>query len=120
MPIRKYTIQKQSPHVGNMLNARIKFRRISRASVARLLKRKPQTFNEFTKRHTLQTEILWQISVVMKHNFFADLAAHLPPDFTTYAPDPTLTLQEELEQLREKNKMLEAKLEELRNAIGRR
>ena len=120
MKKRNYTIQKQSPHIGNMLQARIKFRRISRASVARLLKRAPQTFNEFTKRHTLQTEILWQICNAMKHNFFADLAAQLPPDFSSNAPDNTLALQEELEQLREENKMLQAKLEELRNAIGRR
>ena len=117
MPIRKYTIQKQSPHVGNMLKARIKFRRISRASVARLLKRKPQTFNEFTKKHTLQTEILWQISVVMKHNFFADLAVQLPTDFTTHAPDLTLALQEELEQLREENKLLRTQVETLKEVM---
>ena len=56
----------------------------------------------------------------MRHNFLLDLAAQLPPDFTTHAPDNTLALQEELEQLREENKILSAKLEELRNAIGKR
>jgi len=117
MKKRNYTIQKQSPHIGNMLQARIKFRRISRASVARLLKRAPQTFNEFTKRHTLQTEILWQICNAMKHNFFADLAAQLPADFTTYAPDPTLALQEALEQLKEENKLLNAQLATLKEVM---
>ena len=37
----------------------------------------------------MQTNILWEISQVLKHNFFADIAALLPETFTTDVPDNT-------------------------------
>ncbi|MEH6764920.1 MAG: hypothetical protein V7655_10510 [Aequorivita antarctica] len=49
--------------------------------------------------------------------FFADLAAQLPPDFTTNAPDPNLPFQERIASLEEENKLLNAKLEELRAVL---
>lgn len=109
----KFKIQKNSPHVGEMLSARIKARRISKAAVSRAMHRAPETILRFTQRPSLQTEILWQLCTVMKHNFFADLAAQLPPDFTTNAPDPTLPLQERIAGLEEENKVLTTKVETL-------
>jgi hypothetical protein len=55
----------------------------------------------------------------MKHNFFADLAAQLPPDFTTNAPDPTLPLQERIAALEEENKLLKIKVETLMAVVGK-
>ena len=43
----------------------------------------------------------------MKHNFFADLAAQLPPDYTTTAPKST-AIDEEIAQLKNKIQILEA------------
>lgn len=49
----------------------------------------------------------------IRHNIFMDLAAQLPPDFTTNAPDPTLPLQERIAVLEEENKVLTTKVETL-------
>ena len=115
----KFKIQKNSPHIGEMLSARIKARRISKAAVSRAMNRAPETILRFTQRPSLQTEILWQLCTVMKHNFFADLAAQLPTDFTTNAPDPTLPLQDRIAAFEEENKLLNAKVETLMGVMGK-
>ena len=119
MAKNKFQIQKNSPHIGEMLSARIKARRISKAAVSRAMHRAPETILRFTQRPSLQTEILWQLCTVMKHNFFADLSTQLPPDFTTNAPDPTLPLQERIATLEEQNKLLNAKVETLKEVVGK-
>ena len=113
----KFKIQKNSPHIGEMLSNRITLRRISKAAVSRGMHRAPATILKFTQRPSLQTEILWQLCNVMKYNFFMDLAIQLPPEFTTNAPDPTLPLQERIVKVEEENKLLRTKLETLMEAI---
>ncbi|MDN3725535.1 hypothetical protein QRD02_14210 [Aequorivita sp. SDUM287046] len=109
----KFNLQRTSPNVGEMLAQRIKARRISKAAVSRAMHRAPETILEFTKRPSLQTEVLWQLCTVMKHNFFLDLAAQLPAEFTTNAPDQTLPLQQRIAALEEENKVLTTKVETL-------
>jgi len=53
------------------------------------------------------------------HNFFADLAAQLPSEFTTNAPDPTQPLQERIAALEEENKVLTTKVETLMAVVGK-
>ena len=65
------------------------------------------------KKDSLNYRMLWELFLALKHNFFADLAAQLPQDFTTNAPDPTLPLQERISALEEENKLLNAKVETL-------
>ena len=48
-----------------------------------------------------------------------DLAAQLPLDFTTNAPDPTLPLQERIAALEKENKLLKTKVETLMQVIGK-
>ena len=108
------------PDVGKVIRTHIKKRRISKAALSRNVNHNHQALHSILQRHSLQLQTLWELCVAMRHNFLLDLAAQLPADFTTHAPDPTLAQQEELEQLREENKILSAKLEELRNAIGKR
>ena len=119
MATSKFKKQKNSPHIGEMLSERIKKRRISKAAISRVMQRAPETVHRFTKRPSLQTEILWQLCTVMKHNFFADLAAQLPPDFTANAPDPTLPLQERIAALEEENIVLTTKVETLMAVVGK-
>src|SRR5690606_188678 len=119
MATNKFKKQKNSPHIGEMLSERIKKRRISKAAVSRVLQRAPETVHRLTKRPSLQTEILRQLCTVMKHDLFADLAAPLPPDFTTCAPEPTLPLQERIVFLEEENKLLTTKVETLMQVIGK-
>ncbi len=120
MKKRKYSTATKAPHIGKLLQNYIRKHRIHRGVLAKLLGRSYSTVYKYQKNASTQTHILWELCVAMKHNFLLDLAAQLPADFTTYAPDPTLALQEELENLRDKNKILEAKLEELRHALGKR
>ncbi len=103
-----------------MLHNRIKLRRITKASLSRNAGITAQAIEKYLKRPSLQFSILLVLCVAMKHNFFADLAAQLPEEFTTYAPDPTLALQEELEQLREENKLLRTQVDTLKEVLGRR
>ena len=119
MATNKYISQKQSPHIGEMLQTRIKKRRISKAAVSRALQRAPETFYSFTKNHSLQTEILWQICMVMKHNFFSDIATQLPAEFTNNVPIDT-SKDDEIARLNEKNIILEAKLEAYEKVLGTR
>jgi len=48
-----------------------------------------------------------------KPQLFLDLAAQLPPEYTTNAPDPTLPMQERIAALEEENKLLQTKVETL-------
>jgi hypothetical protein len=107
------------PDIGQMLNNRIKKRRISKAALSRNANRKPQTLQKILSKPSIQIRILWELCVAMRHNFFADLAAQLPPDFTTNAPDPTLPLQERIAALEEENKVLTTKVETLMAVVGK-
>ena len=105
------------PDVGKVIRTHIKKRRISKAALSRNVNHSHQALHSILQRHSLQLQTLWELCVAMRHNFLLDLAAQLPPDFTTYAPDPTLALQEELEQLREENKLLNAQLATLKEVM---
>ncbi|MBT0609242.1 hypothetical protein [Aequorivita echinoideorum] len=118
MATRKYT-GTEAPHIGNMLEKRIIERRISVNGVARILDRSNVTVRAYRKRASLQTSILWELCQVMKHNFFMDLAAQLPPTFTTYAPDPTAPLREKIAQLEHENLLLKTQVETLLKIAGK-
>lgn len=105
------------PHLGRMLGAFYKTRHVNKAALARVLQKARPTVHKYHKRSTLQCKLLWDISVALQHNFFADLAAQLPKDYTTHAPDSTAPLQERIAILEEENKLLASKLEELRAAV---
>ena len=107
------------PHIGNMLKTLMRNKRLRRAALARNLKKSYSTVYEYQNSETMRTHTLWQLCITLKHNFFADLAAQLPPDFTTNAPDPTLPLQERIAALEEENKLLTTKVETLMAVMGR-
>ena len=115
----KYIQKNTSPHLGKLLKDYITKHSVYRSSLARYMERQPSTIEYYLKQPTLQTAILWELSTALKHNFFADLAAQLPPDFTTNAPDPTLLLQERIAALEAKNKLLLAKVETLMAVVGK-
>ncbi len=116
----KYHNNTSMPHIGEILKAHIKKHRLPKSALARKMLRTPATIEHFLKRPSLQCAILWEICEGYKHNFFADLAAQLPPAFTTNAPDPTLPLQERIAELEEENKILAGQLELLKGVIGKK
>ncbi|KAA5534782.1 hypothetical protein F0919_09240 [Taibaiella lutea] len=74
-------VEKQFPSTGHILSEVIKKRKINIAALARILQRRYSTVRFYFKNDSIQTAILWEISLILKHNFFADIAAQLPPDF---------------------------------------
>jgi uncharacterized protein YlxW (UPF0749 family) len=61
-------------HVGNMLKAKHKAQRITHAVLARRLKRDQNAIQRLFKRSSIQTYLVWELSIALNHNFFADLA----------------------------------------------
>ncbi len=115
----KYIQKNTSPHLGKLLKDYITKHKVYRSSLSRYMERQPSTIEYYLKQPTLQTAILWELSTALKHNFFRDLAAQLPQDFTTNAPDVTLPFKERIAALEEENKLLNAKLETLMAVVGK-
>ncbi len=107
------------PHIGHMLKSHLREKRLRRGALARHLKKSYSTVYDYQKAQRMRTDTLWQLCITLRHNFFADLAAQLPPDFTTNAPDPTLPLQERIAVLEEENKVLKTKVETLMAVVGK-
>jgi hypothetical protein len=72
--------------------------------------------NEYFKKDSLQFAIIWKLSMVMKHNFIAQLSEYLPYRFETRREKALL------EQLAEKEAIIqkmEIQLEVFRETIRR-
>ena len=108
------------PHIGELLKAHLDARRARKSVLARRMGVKDPMIAKYQKRESLQTSILWRLSVELKHNFFADLAAKLPSDFTTTAPNDHIK-DDEIAQLKREKEILETEknmlLEVLRGKV---
>ncbi|MCG3165234.1 MAG: hypothetical protein POELPBGB_00996 [Bacteroidia bacterium] len=67
-------------HVGQMLNQHIRKNRYYKSALARDLDRRYETIADYLKRPSVQVRILFELCQALNHNFFADIAAQLPPD----------------------------------------
>lgn len=105
-----------SPHIGNLLKTFFRARRTRKAVLARLMKRKASAISKFQKKESVQVYILWELSHHLQHNFFADLAAELPAEFTSNVPIDTRK-DEKNERLREENRLLQAQLDALKQVL---
>ena len=74
------------PHTGKMLGAAVKKQQVRKSALAPALERSFTTVNGYFKRASIQTSILWELSLALKHNFFADMAAALPPELPSNVP----------------------------------
>jgi hypothetical protein len=95
--IKKHLLTQGSemPHVGALLQTYFDTHRTYQAALARAIQREPKTLLKYKKNHSLQAAALWEISHALKHNFFADLAASLPPTFSSN--DNTIVAQKDRE-----------------------
>ncbi len=116
----KYLVNDTNPavHTGQLLKTFFKARRIHKNALARKLNRHIGTLVTFQKNSSIQTAILWEISHVLKHNFFADIACRLPVEFTTDAPVHT-EQSERIVALEEELKLTKAERDVLLKAMGR-
>ncbi|MFV8346885.1 transcriptional regulator [Flavobacterium sp. ZB4P13] len=71
------------PLIGNFIHYHVIQNKIKKADVARALGILPTGLNDYFKRDSLQFAILWKLSIVMKHNFVAQLSEYLPYRFET-------------------------------------
>ncbi len=107
-----------APNIGSMLRVHYKKRKINRAALARKLNLHRVTVANYDARSSLQVRILWDVAVALQHNFFADIAAQLPPAYTTNIPEDT-TQAQRIAQLEEENKILAGQLELLKGVMGK-
>lgn len=108
----------QPPHIGNMLKNFYVERKVNKAGLARAIVKDKSTVQTYETRSSLPCRVLWDISIAVQHNFFADLAAQLPKAYTTNVPEDT-TQAQRIAQLEEENKILAGQLELLKGVMGK-
>lgn len=106
------------PHIGNMLKQFYAERKVNKAGLARAIVKSKATVQTYGTRDSLPCRVLWDISVAVQHNFFADIAAQLPQTYTTNLPEDT-TQTQRIAQLEEENKILSGQLELLKGVMGK-
>ncbi len=100
-------------HIGNMLRSKQKAQRLTHAVLARRLKRDQKAIQRLFNQSSVQTYLVWEMSIALNHNFFADLAQQLDA-----ATDGQLDKQEtELEQLKTEYNRLKEERDYLRKAV---
>jgi transcriptional regulator with XRE-family HTH domain len=95
-----------SIHLGKLISAKLKEKRISKSEFARMINKSRQNVQDILKRESLDTHLLKQISKALDYNFF-EL-------FTKNTPDKVLLsqlreAQKEIEYLKKINSLLEKK-----------
>jgi len=117
--IKKYVTHNvdDSIHTGQLLKSYFKSRRIHKSALARNLNRNIGTLLNYQKNSTIQVAILWEISQVLKHNFFDDIACKLPPEFSSDAPVQTLQ-SERIVELEEELRIVKAERDVLKSVLG--
>jgi hypothetical protein len=105
-------------HTGQMLKDFFAKKRIYKNALARHLGRGRTTLINYQKNASIQTAILWEISTILQHNFFADIACQMPPTFTTNAPQETATA-ESIAALEKKLEIVTAERDILLKAVNK-
>ena len=104
-------------NTGELLITYFKNNAMQSTRLAELLGITPQTITKYKERTSLRTDRIEAISYALKHNFFQDLANHLPREFTVNA-DLNSANQELIAQLQEENKVLRIQNELLMKLKG--
>jgi hypothetical protein len=100
-------------HIGRMINAQQKAQRVTHAVLARRIGRNQSIIKRYFGNSSLQTYLVWELSLALNHNFFADLAQQL-----NAATEGQLDKQEsELEQLKAEYQSLTEERDYLRKAV---
>ena len=91
------------PHMGELIKKRIIEKKISFAKETQRIKVSPQTINSYFHQSTLQTKVLFNISIAIEHNLFADIMQYLPQNIqnanNTTFHDTIIQQQEQIEEL---------------------
>jgi len=100
-------------HIGRLIERERRRQRITFAVLARRIGRNATTLTRSLERSSIQTYLIWELSVALKHNFFTDLAQQLDA-----ATEGQLEAQQtELEQLKLEHAKLQEEHAYLKKAI---
>ncbi|HJS00633.1 MAG TPA: hypothetical protein VJ780_06830 [Flavobacterium sp.] len=115
-PTTKHTLDRgeQYPLVGNFIHYHIMQQPKTKNEIAKALGILPKGLRAYFKRETLQFAVLWKLSLVLKHNFIAQLGEYLPYRFETIQEK---ALKKELAEKNAHIQKLEIQLETLREMI---
>ncbi len=112
MPIKP----KQPPHIGKILKAYVREKRISQAGWARQQGIGAQQVARYLKRPDQRIGTLFTISQVLKHNFLREIADQLPAEFPPHHENPLSIRVAELEK---ENEMLKMQVDLLKEVLGK-
>ena len=102
----------QPLNTGELIKNYFELKRIRRAALARVMGKALKTLLSYEKNSTIQTRILWDLSIALKYNFFMDIALLLPKEFhcgTDIFEEKNKRindLEKELEQLKKEKQLL--------------
>lgn len=102
------------PPIGNFIHYHITQQLKTKSEIATAMGIAPKGLRAYFKRDSLQFAVLWKISMVLKHNFLAQLGEYLPYRFETKGEK---ALKKELEEKNAYIQKLEIQLETLREII---
>jgi hypothetical protein len=74
---------KNTLHVGELLQDYLKKNNVSKAALSRALGQNSANFEARLKQSWIRTDILFMISQLLQHNFFDDIGALLPKEFSS-------------------------------------
>ena len=60
-------------HIGSIIKVMVKQQRISDVEFASMIHTHPSNLTDIYKRHDVNTELLWNISIALKYNFFTEI-----------------------------------------------
>ncbi len=104
------------PHMGSLIKQRILEKKLTFAEVCRRINVKQPVINGYFLQPTLQTKIIWKLSIAIEHNLFADLIEKLPENVQNAnhtAFQQTIKKQEE--EIKDLNKEIAIYKEILKN-----
>lgn len=77
-------------HFGSLLAAYIKKRKVPKAALGRKIGKNGDRILKYEKRKALDSDAIMELSIALKHNFFADIALLLPKEYTKEVPEEAL------------------------------
>lgn len=91
------------PHMGELIKKRIIEKNISFSEVARRMNLSQPTISNYFHQSTLQTKVIFNISIAIEHNLFADIMQYLPQNIqnanNTTFHDTIIQQQEQIVEL---------------------
>ena len=118
MENKETTILETVPSIGNLIARYFKEHRTFKSSLSRILGVRPQTVLAYRSKTSMQTDTIWKLSLILKHNFLKDLADQLPKEFSTFTP-PDTTLQDRIAALEKENERLKVEVSVLERVLGK-